>query len=132
MGGHQTVSGRVAIGVGCRKGCSADAIAGLVRQALTGLSNATPSGLFTLIDKDGEAGLVAAAKDLDIPLTFLSRETLRAHAARVQTAAPYTEAAFGVPSVAEAAALAGAGAGAVLIVPRIAANGATCAIAGVP
>jgi len=36
---------------------------------------------------------------------------------------------FGAPNVAEAAALAGAGAGGRLLGPRLAANGATCAIA---
>jgi cobalt-precorrin 5A hydrolase len=159
MGGHQTVSGRIAIGVGCRKGCSADAIETLIHRALTLVpsfprrresmmgdreggemdsrlrGNDDPfdiAGLFTLVDKQSEAGLAEAAKRLDLTLTFLSRETLRAQAAHVQTAAPHAEAQFGVPSVAESAALAGAGPDAVLIVSRIAADGATCAIAGVP
>jgi cobalt-precorrin 5A hydrolase len=48
----------------------------------------------------------------------------------VQTYSPHSRCRFDVPSVAEAAALAGAGPGAVLIVPRIAQDGATCAIAG--
>ena len=126
------MNGTIAIGVGCRKGCSADAIEALVRQALAGLSGVVPSGLFTLIDKEGEVGLAEAAKHLDLPLIFLSRETLRAQAAHVQTAARHAEAAFGVPSVAEAAALAGAGPDAVLIVDRIAEGGATCAVARAP
>ncbi len=90
------------------------------------------AGLFTLVDKQSEPGLAEAAKRLDLPLTFLSRETLRAQAVRVQTAAPHAEAAFGVPSVAEAAALAGAGPDAVLILGRIAEGGATCAVARAP
>jgi cobalt-precorrin 5A hydrolase len=126
------MSGRFAIGVGCRKGCSADAVEALVRQALAGLTGPAPSGLFTLIYKNGEPGLIAAAERLGFVLHFLTRDALRAQAARVQTAAPQAQVQFGVPSVAEAAALAGAGPDAVLIVPRIAANGATCAIAGTP
>ncbi len=90
------------------------------------------AGLFTLIDKNSEAGLAEAAKRLRLTLIFLTRGTLRAEAARTQTAAPYAMAEFSVPSVAEASALAGAGPGAILIVSRIAAGGATCAIAGVP
>jgi cobalt-precorrin 5A hydrolase len=89
-------------------------------------------GIFTIEDKRDELGLAEAAKHMGLTLTFLSRETLRAQTARVQTAAPHAEAEFGVPSVAEAAALAGAGPDSVLIVPRIAADGATCAVAGVP
>ncbi len=90
------------------------------------------AGLFTLVDKRSEPGLAKAAKRLDLTLTFLSRETLRAQAEHVKTAAPHAESAFGVPSVAEAAALAGAGPGAVLIVGRIAEGGATCAVARAP
>jgi cobalt-precorrin 5A hydrolase len=150
------VSGRIAIGVGCRKGCSADAIEILIHRALTLVpsfpqrresmmghreggetdsrfrGNDDPfdiAGLFTLVDKQSEPGLAEAAKRLDLTLTFLSRETLRDQAVRVQTAAPHAEAAFGVPSVAESAALAGAGPDAVLIVRRIAEGGATCALA---
>jgi cobalamin biosynthesis protein CbiG len=129
MGGDQAMS-RIAVGVGCRKGCVADVIEGLVRHALAGVAG-NPSGLFTLADKKGETGLAEAAMRLGLPLTFLSREALRAEAGRIQTVSPRAEAEFGVPSVAEASALAGAGPDAVLLVPRIADGGATCAIAGV-
>jgi cobalt-precorrin 5A hydrolase len=120
----------VAIGVGCRKGCSADAIEALIRQALDRAPVATPLGLFTLIDKRDETGLAEAAGRLGLDLTYLSREALRERKDGVQTHSPLAERLFGVPSVAEAAALAGAGPASVLIVPRIAEGGATCAIAG--
>jgi len=119
----------VAIGVGCRKDCAADAIEALVRRALGQVPAAAPLGLFTLVDKSGEAGLIEAADRLGLDLTYLPRETLRSRAAAVQTPSPHAETLFGVPSVAEAAALAGAGPKSVLIVARIAADGATCAIA---
>lgn len=86
-------------------------------------------GLFTLADKKGEPGLTKAAARLSLGLTFLSREALRAEAPRVLTSAPHAQAAFAVPSVAEASALAGAGPNAILIVPRITEGGATCAVA---
>jgi cobalt-precorrin 5A hydrolase len=120
----------VAIGIGCRKNCPADAIETLARQVLGGIADAVPSGLFTLVDKQGEPGLVEAASRLGLNLTYLSRDALKARAEDVQTRSPLAESLFGIPSVAEAAALAGAGPASVLIVPRIAANGATCAIAG--
>lgn len=119
----------VSIGVGCRKGCGADAIEALVRQALGDATLSTPVGLFTLIDKQGEAGLAEAADRLGLRVTYLSREALRDRAGDTRTQSPNAEKQFGVPSVAEASALAGAGPQSVLIVPRIARDGATCAIA---
>ena len=131
MVGNQGMSGRsVAIGVGCRKGCSADAIESLVRHALGRTPTAIPLALFTLIDKCNEAGLVEAAKRLGFDLVYLSRETLRDRENGIQTRSPLAQSRFGIPSVAEAAALAGAGPASILIVPRVAKGGATCAIAG--
>ena len=120
----------VAIGVGCRLGCEAEAIEALVRQALERLSDPIPLGLFTIADKRREAGLAEAASRLGLNLVFLPRALLRDQSAFVQTCSPGSASRFDVPSVAEAAALAGAGRDAVLLVPRIARNGATCAIAG--
>ena len=88
-------------------------------------------GLFTLIDKQGEPGLTEAAARLGFAVTYLDREALRAREGQVRTRSAMAEARFGVASVAEAAALAGAGPRSVLIVPRLAEGGATCAIAGV-
>jgi cobalt-precorrin 5A hydrolase len=122
----------VAIGIGCRLGCAATAIEALVRQALDLAPSARPAGLFTIEDKVGETGLRLAADRLGMDLVFLSRDALRAQAPFVRSRSERAERRFGVPSVAEAAALAGAAAGSVLIVPRITALGATCAIAGPP
>lgn len=122
---------RIAVGVGCRKGCAADVIEALVRRALASVAG-NPSGLFTLIDKQDEQGLADAASRLGLELTFLSRDALRAEAGRVQSPAPHAQAAFEVPSVAEASALAGAGPGSVLLVSRITEGGATCAVAEAP
>ena len=121
---------RIAIGVGCRLGCSADAIEALVRQALNRVPPAKRLGLFTISDKSGEVGLIEVADRLGLDLVFLTRDALLAQAPFVQTLSMRTQSLFGVPSVAEAAALTGAGLASVLIVPRIASQGATCAIAG--
>jgi cobalt-precorrin 5A hydrolase len=120
---------KVAVGVGCRKDCAADVIAGLVRQAIDGVPEAAPLGLFTLADKKGERGLAEAAERLGLQLTYLSREVLKVREAETQTRSAHAENLFGVASIAEAAALAGAGPGSVLLVSRIAGGGATCAIA---
>jgi cobalt-precorrin 5A hydrolase len=127
MVGSETMN--VAVGIGCRKGCPADAIEALARKALGHVADAVPLGLFTLIDKQGEPGLVEAASRLGLDLTYLSRDALNARTADIQTRSKAAESLFGVPSVAEAAALVGAGPKSVLIVPRIAEGGATCAIA---
>ncbi len=119
----------IAIGIGCRRGVPAHAIEAMVRPLLAQNAGAAPAGLFTIADKAGEPGLVEAASRLGLGLTFLTREALRAQAPGVRTRSPRSEAEFGVPSVAEAAALAGAGTNATLIVPRVAAGGVTCAVA---
>jgi len=119
----------VAIGLGCRKGVSGEVIASLVREALARIEQNGAAALFTVDGKRHEAGMAQAAQALAMPLHFLTQEALAAVADRAQTCSPRVEALFGVPSVAETAALAGAGPGAVLILPRIARDDATCAIA---
>ena len=119
----------IAIGLGCRKGVSGEVIASLVREALACVEQTGAAALFTVDGKCAEAGLAQAAQALAMPLHFLPQEALEAVAHLAQTHSPRVEALFGVPSVAETAALAGAGPGAVLILPRIASDNVTCAIA---
>jgi cobalt-precorrin 5A hydrolase len=128
MVGAQTMI--VAIGVGCRRGCPAEAIEALVRETLGRLPGATPLGLFTIADKQGDSGLAGAAQKLGFDLVFVPRAALRDQAPSVRTRSPHSASRFGVPSVAEAAALAGVGSNATILVPRMAQGGATCAIAG--
>ena len=119
----------IAIGLGCRKGVSGEVIASLVREALARDEQTDAAALFTVDAKRAEAGLAQAAQALAMPLHFLPQEALETVAEQAQTRSARVEALFGVPSVAETAALAGAGPGAVLILPRIARDNATCAIA---
>ncbi|WP_370676211.1 cobalamin biosynthesis protein [Pleomorphomonas sp. PLEO] len=122
------MSGRLAIGIGCRKGTSAEAILRLVVGVATpDLPHAV--GLFTIEDKRGEAGLNEAAESLCLPLVFLSRGALAAMADRIATPSPAALARFGVPSVAEAAALAAFAGRARLIVTRRAEEGVSVAVA---
>ena len=119
----------IAIGLGCRKGVSGEVIASLVREALARVGQTGAAALFTVDAKRAEAGLAQAAQALAMPLRFLPQEALEAVADLAHTRSQRVEALFGVPSVAETAALAGAGPGAVLILPRITRDNVTCAIA---
>lgn len=119
----------LAVGIGCRAGCPAEAIAALVRRALDVVGGLEPAALFTSVDKQSEAGIAAAAVALALPLVYLPRTALAAAAPAAVTRSERVVSLFGVPSIAETAALAGAGPGAALLLPRMAADGATCAIA---
>jgi cobalt-precorrin 5A hydrolase len=120
----------VAIGVGCRAGVKGETIAALARRALA--QAGAPEGerrMFTLAAKAGEPGLIEAARLLRATLTPLTLEALQAEAERIVTPSAAARARFGAPNIAEAAALAGAGVGGRLVGPRLAADGATCAVA---
>ena len=124
------MAGVIAIGVGCRKGASSEAIVALVRRALAQAgSREGDQRLFTSEDKRGDANLAQAAETLGLELHFLARGRLLAEAARAVTRSARVERLIGLPGLAETAALAGAGRGGELIVARIASEGATCAIA---
>jgi len=121
----------VAIGIGCRKGCSSKVITGLVERAIAAASCAGASAcLVTHEAKKSEAGLAEAAKALGLPLVFLDGVALRHASLRAATCSPRVLALFGLPSIAETAALAAAGPASVLIVARMSEGGASCAIAG--
>ena len=120
----------IAVGVGCRRACPAEDIVDLVRAALAHLPGDQAEGLFTLADKRGEPGLERAAAILGLPLVFLDLTALRLAAGGVRSHSPRVKSLYGLPCVAETAALAGAGPGAVLLVARQARPTATCAVAG--
>lgn len=121
----------VAIGIGCKKGCAAEAIIALVKRALVAAScTAAEARLFTHAAKQNEAGLAEAAKELGLPLFFLDLQLLQQAALRTSIRSPKVMELFGVPSIAETAALAGAGPTSVLLVARMSEGGASCAIAG--
>jgi len=79
--------------------------------------------------KGGEPGIALAASAIGVPLVLVDLGDLAAAGMRATTRSERVIALAGVPSVAEAAALAAAGPDARLIVPRIAVGPATCALA---
>jgi len=121
---------RYAAGIGARRGVEAQKIVELVRavaaQHGAPLSRVT---LCTLDSKAEEPGLHEAAKALGVELVFLSLESLKARKGAAPTHSPRVQAMFGVGSVAEAAALVGAGPGSKLLAPRAATPYAACALA---
>ncbi|MGA8170219.1 MAG: cobalamin biosynthesis protein [Methylocystis sp.] len=130
MARGEAVSARYAIGIGARAAVDARELAGLVREVAARYDvDLQSSTLVTLQARENEPGLHAAARLLDMSLVFLPLEILRARDADVWTRSARVEQMFGVGSVAEAAALAGAGAGSVLLAPRVATTRLTCAIA---
>jgi len=130
MARGEAVSARYAIGIGARKGVDARELARLVREVAArrgvDLQSAT---LATIEARDDEPGLRDAARLLDMAVVFLSLENLRARDKDVPTRSARVEEIFAVGSVAEAAALAGAGSGSILLAPRVATTRLACAIA---
>ena len=125
-----------AAGIGCRKGCDVRDIVQAIGRALVAAGQRTCDlqALYAPDFKRNEPGLASAAEQLGKPLLFLPLAQLQAQAAHALSASEHTLSRFGVPSIAETAALAGAtqlGAAKVarLLVPRQLVGGASCALA---
>jgi cobalt-precorrin 5A hydrolase len=134
MAGQQTM---IVAGLGCRAGCSAEEVLQAITCALAGSSRGLHEvvALYTADFKSGEGCLRSVAEQLEKPLLPLPLAQLKAHAAGALTSSPRVLALFGLPSVSEAAALAGAallaqaGASVRLLAARSISGGATCALA---
>jgi cobalt-precorrin 5A hydrolase len=118
-------------GVGCKAGASAGEIESAIAAALAvaGLSTDKLSALATSSAKGDEPGIAAAATARGLKLVMVPQRDLEAAGARVVTRSERVLALMGVPSVAEAAALAAAGPASRLLGPRVAVGPATCALA---
>ena len=79
--------------------------------------------------KKDERALLEAATDLGLPLLWIEDAAMRAAEPRCETRSDRALEATGFASVAEAAALAAAGPGSRLVLPRINSGAATCALA---
>ncbi|MDQ0797087.1 Rv2231c family pyridoxal phosphate-dependent protein CobC [Streptomyces sp. B1I3] len=114
------------VGVGARPGVPADEVFELVEEALRagGLTAADVVELATLDTKADEPGIVETAARLGVPVRPCTAAALAA--VRVPNPSGTPHAAVGTPSVAEAAALAGAHE---LLVPKRKSASATCAVA---
>jgi cobalt-precorrin 5A hydrolase len=121
----------IVAGVGCRRGAPAAAIAAAINASLAhaGLSINRLDVIATATAKEREPGLLEAAIEFGVPVVGVGQAELEAAGQRTVTRSERVMALMGVPSVAEAAALAVVGPAGRLIVPRIVLGSATCALA---
>lgn len=121
----------IVAGIGCRKGATQAEIEAALNAALerAGRPLAKIDLIATSTAKRDEAGIAAAAAARKLQVKIVSQADLEAASVRGATWSQRVLALAGVPSVAEAAALAAAGPEARLILPRIAVGPVTCALA---
>lgn len=121
----------IAAGIGCRKGVSAAEIEAAIEAALerAGRPLARIDLMATAMAKREENGIVEAAQARGVPLVLVAPADLEIASARGATWSARVLALAGVPSVAEAAALAACGPKAKLVLPRIVMGPVTCALA---
>ena len=121
----------IVAGVGCRQGAPAPDIEAAVRAALAraNIAACALDVIATIATKRDEAGIQAAAEKLGVSVVLVAEADLKTATDRTKTRSERVLALAGVPSVAEAAALAAAGPAARLISPRLVVGAATCALA---
>jgi cobalt-precorrin 5A hydrolase/precorrin-3B C17-methyltransferase len=125
---------RVALGVGCARNCPPAELADLVRDVLqeAGIAPEAVHSVNTITLKGDEPAIIALAGDLGVPMRLFEAETLEAETPRLVHPSDVVFAEVGTHGVAEAAALAQAGAqGEFLVTKRKTAN-ATCALVVTP
>ena len=131
--GHAMVVGEAVIvaGIGCRRGATASEIDAAVTAALerAGRPLTQIDLMATAVSKREEKGIAEAASARNVRLVFVAPDALEVASARGATWSARVLALAGVPSVAEAAALAACGPKATLILPRIVVGSVTCALA---
>ena len=121
----------IVAGIGCRRGTAAADIEAAIRAALThaGINVAELQAIATSAAKETEAGLATAASTFGVGIMLIAEAELKAAGVRVATHSDRVLALTGVPSLAEAAALAAAGPSSRLIASRLVVGAATCALA---
>jgi cobalt-precorrin 5A hydrolase len=121
----------IVAGIGCKRGAPAPDIEAAVRAALAraNIDAGALDVIATIATKRDEAGIQAAAEKLGVSVIVVSDADLQTASDRTETRSERALALAGVPSVAEAAALAAAGPAARLISPRLVVGAATCALA---
>ncbi len=122
---------RVIAGIGCRRGCPAEDIVALVRRA-EAAAGCRVGALAAPAAKGHETGPHGAAAQLGVPLLLVAAAPLAAAQDRCVTRSACAARTLGVAAVAEGCALAAAGEGGALVLPRIASARATCALAAEP
>ncbi len=119
------------LGVGCERDVAAETAVDAVRSALAaaGLAAGSVAAVGSIDLKADEPALHAVAAALGVPLRFFSATALEAETPRLENPSDLVFRTVGCHGVAEAAALALAGADAALAMPKRAADGVTVAVA---
>jgi cobalt-precorrin 5A hydrolase/precorrin-3B C17-methyltransferase len=121
----------LALGIGCERWCPAEEIAALAQDTLAeaGLAAGALAAIVSIELKAGEPGIHALAGPLGVPARFFAASRLLAETPRLTRRSEAAFRATGCWGVAEGAALAAAGPGGELVVPRRQSRHATCAVA---
>ena len=124
----------LALGIGCERYCPAEEIAALAHETLAeaGLADGAVAAIVSVELKSDEPGIHALALSLGVPARFFAASRLLVETPRLTRRSQAAFRATGCWGVAEGAALAAAGPGGELIVPRKQSRRATCAIARAP
>lgn len=122
---------RLVLGIGCERDADPVVIVDFVRHALAEADRAEGAiACVTSIDlKLDETAVHEVAAALDVPARFFAAPELAAQEPRLATPSSYVKSVVGVAGVAEAAALAGAGADATLVLTKRIGPRATLALA---
>ena len=119
----------IVAGIGFSSGASAEQIVALVRRAEATAGRKAQA--LAAPDFKGDAVVLReAVLLLDLPLMLLDYPALAAVQKKCRTHSPMAAQTWGLSSVAEACALAGAGAASHLLVARLTDEKITCALAG--
>ena len=121
----------LALGIGCERYCPAEEIAALAHATLAeaGLAAGAVAAIVSIELKSDEPGIHALALSLGVPARFFAASRLLVETPRLTRRSEAAFRATGCWGVAEGAALAAAGPGGELVVPRKQSRRATCAIA---
>jgi cobalt-precorrin 5A hydrolase/precorrin-3B C17-methyltransferase len=124
----------LALGIGCERYCPAEEIAALAQATLAeaGLAAGAVAAIVSVELKSDEPGIHALALSLGVAARFFPASRLLVETARLTRRSEAAFRATGCWGVAEGAALAAAGPGSELVVPRKQSRRATCAIARAP
>ncbi|MDE0409794.1 MAG: precorrin-3B C(17)-methyltransferase [Alphaproteobacteria bacterium] len=124
----------LALGIGCERGCAPDELVLLARRVLTagGLAPEAVACVASLDLKADEPAVNAVADWLGVPLRLFDAATLERETPRLTAPSEVVFRAVGCHGVAEAAALACAGADGTLAMPKARSERGTCAIARAP
>ena len=122
------------LGIGCERDTDAEEIANLVRETLQrhGLAQQAIAALASVNIKANEPALLRLAESMALPLRLFSAARLEQETPRLPNPSDIVYREVGCHGVAEAAALAAAGADGTLLVGKSKSARATCAIARAP